>query len=56
MLTKEMSVKLPHPVFALPHRVLAQVVAPRDLDERNATTLENPLLEVQDVHGLLLDG
>ena len=56
MLTKEMRVKLPHPVFALPHRVLTRVVAPRDLDERNATTLENPLLTVQDVHGLLLDG
>ena len=56
MLTKEMSVKLPHPIFALPHRVLARVVAPRDLDERDATTPENPLLTVQDEYGLLLDG
>ena len=51
-----MRVKLPHPVFALPRRVLARVMAPRDLDERDATTLENPLLAVQDAHGLLLDG
>ena len=56
MLTKEMRVKLPHLVFAPPGRVLARVVAPRDLDERNAMTLENPLLTVQDAHGLLLDG
>ena len=51
-----MRVKLPHPVFVLPRRVLARVMAPRDLDERDATTPENPLLTVQDAHGLLLDG
>ena len=56
MLTEEMRVKLPHPVFALPRRVLARMMASRDLDERNATTLMNPLLTVQDAHGLLLDG
>ena len=56
MLTEELRVKLSHPVFALPCRVLARVMAPRDLDERDATTLENPLLAVQDAHGLLLDG
>ena len=55
MLTKEMRVKLPHPVFALPRRILARVMAPRDLDKKNATTLEIPLLTVQDAHGLLLD-
>ena len=56
MLTEEMRVKLPHPIFALPRRVLARVMAPRDLDEWDATTPENPLLAVQDAHGLLLDG
>ena len=56
MLTKEMRVKLPHPVFALPRCILARVVAPRDLDERDATTPEYPLLAVKDAHGLLLDG
>ena len=56
MLTKETRVKLPHPVFTLPHRVLTRVVAPCDLDKRNAMTPENPLLAVQDAHGLLLDG
>ena len=56
MLTEEMRVKLLHPIFMLPRRVLAQVMAPRDLDEQDATTPENPLLVVQDMHGLLLDG
>ena len=56
MLTEEMRVKLPHPIFALPRRVLARVMAPRGLDERDATTPENPLFAVQDAHGLLLDG
>ena len=56
MLTEEMRVKLPHPVFVLPLRILARVVAPHDLDKRDATTPENPLLAVQDAHGLLLDG
>ena len=56
LLTKEMRVELPHPVFMLPRRVLVRVVAPRDLDERDAMTPENPLLAIQDVHGLLLDG
>ena len=56
MLTKEMRVKLPHPVFALPRRILARVMAPRDFDERDATTPENLLLMVQDAHGLLLNG
>ena len=51
-----MRVKLPHPVLVLPRRILARVVAPCDLDEMNATTLKNPLLVGQDVHGLLLDG
>ena len=56
MLTEEMRVKLPHPVFALPRRVLARVMAPRDLDERDATTPENPLLTVQDAYGMLING
>ena len=56
MLTKEMRVKLSHPVFTLPRCVLARVVAPRDFDEQDAMTPENPLLAVQDAHGLLLDG
>ena len=56
MLTEEMRVKLPHPVFALPRRVLARLMAPRDLDERDATTPKNPLLAVQNAHELLLDG
>ena len=56
LLTKEMRVELPHPIFVLPRRILARVVAPHDLDERNATTQENPLLAVQDAHGLLLNG
>ena len=56
MLIEEMRVKLPHPVFALPRRILARVMAPCDLDEQDATTLENPLLVVQYAHGLLLDG
>ena len=51
-----MMIKLPHPVFALSRRVLAWVVAPHDLDERDVVTPENPLLAVQDAHGLLLDG
>ena len=55
MLTEEMRVKLPHLVFVLPHRVLARVVAPHDLDERDATILENPLLAVQDAHRLNLN-
>ena len=55
MLTEDMRVKLPHPVFVLPRRVLARVMSPCDLDERDATTLENPLLVVQEAHELLLD-
>ena len=56
MLTEEMRVKLPCLVFMLPCLFLTRVVAPRDLDERNATTPKNPLLVVQDAHVLLLDG
>ena len=56
MLTKEMRVKISPPIFALPRRILARVVAPRDLDERDVATLENSLLTVQDAHRLPLDG
>ena len=56
MLTEETRVKFHHPVFMLPRHVLARVMAPRDLDERDATTAENPLLTVQDAHRLLIDG
>ena len=54
LLTKEMRVELPHPVFMLPRRILVRVVAPRNLHEGDAAALKDSLLSVQKAHRVLL--
>ena len=46
LLTKEMRVELPHPIFTLPHHILILMVAPRNLHEGDATASKDMLLSV----------
>ena len=56
LLTKEMRVELPHPVFTLPHCFFVRVVAPCNLHEWDAAASKDSLLSVQKTHQVLLQG
>ena len=55
-LTEQVRIGASHQILTLSRGTISAMILPCDLDERDAMTPENPLLAVQDAHGLLLDG